>query len=177
MSTKNLIGYAGSAQIACSNASLATGSSRESAVVNNQTNDYLDYLVSLTFTIASGSPSTASPVVNVYANGSNDGTLWPIIQLSNGTTYTSGGGDSSVGALGTPTQLRLIGTFGLQSTTSSGERTFRTEAFSVGSAFGGDLPPEFSIVVENQTGVAFSSSTTSTANYLQQTGVYTTSGS
>jgi hypothetical protein len=153
-----------------------SGSARESAVVNNTSNNYSDTLVALTFTIASGTPSSNGGFVNLYANGSNDGTLWPIIQTSTGTTYQTGQGDASVGALGVPTSLRLIGTFGLTTSTSASERTFRTEPFSVANAFGGDLPPEFSIVVENQTGVAFSTSTVTTANYLQQTGVFTTSG-
>jgi hypothetical protein len=176
MSTKNLIGYATSGQVTCSNASLASGSSRESAVVNNTGNQYLDTLVSLTFTIASGTPSSNGGYVNIYANGSNDGTLWPIIQTSTGTTYQTGQGDASVGALGIPTALRLIGSFGLTTNSSASERTFRTEAYSVAAGFGGNLPPEFSIVIENQTGVAFSTSTVTTANYLQQTGVFTTSG-
>jgi hypothetical protein len=176
MSTKNLIGYATPAQVTCSNASLVSGSARESNVINNQSNEYQDTLVSLTFTIASGTPSSNGGFINLYANGSNDGTLWPIIQTSTGTTYTTGQGDASVGALGTPTSLRLIGAFGLTTSTSASERTFRTEPYSVASAFGGNLPPEFSIIVENQAGVAFSTSTVTTANYLEQTGIFTTSG-
>ena len=174
--TKNLLGLATAAQIACSIASLANGSARESAIVDNTSNLYLDYFIDLTFTMVSGFPSTGGPYVNVYANGSPDGTLWPIIQLSGGGTFTTGGGDASVGALGIPPNLRLIGSFGLQTTTSSGERTFRTEPLSVAQAFGGQIPPKFSIIIENQLGLAFSSSTATTADYLQEQGIYTTSG-
>jgi hypothetical protein len=96
---------------------------------------------------------------------------------SNGTTYTTGAGSGSVGALGTPANLFLIGSFGLQTTTSNGERSFRTEPFSVGAAFPDGLPDEFSLIIENQTGVAFSSSVTATgANYIQYMPIWTTSG-
>ncbi len=174
--TNNLQGYGTSGAIACTMTSLATGSTRESAVFLATTASYLDYLIQLTFTMLSGAPSTAGPSVNVYASGSEDGTLWPIISLSSGAPYATGGGDSSVGALGVPPNLRLIGSFGLQTTTTSAERTFRTQPFSVAQAFGGNIPPKFSILVENQTGLSFSTSTLTTATYLEQQGIYTTSG-
>lgn len=168
--------YETAGSITCTLPSLATGSARESAIVDNTTNKFLDDLIACTFTIASGSPSTVGPAVNVYANASMDGTLWPAIQLSGGTVASTGGGDASLGALGVPNNLRLIGSFGLQTTSSSGERTFRTEPMSVAQAFGGVLPPKYSIVIENQMGVAFSSSTASTANYLGHQPLSTTSG-
>jgi len=174
--TGNLLNYQTPGQVNCTLTSLASGSARESDVVDNTTNKYLDYLISLTFTIASGSPSTGGAYINVYANGSVDGVLWPQIELTGGTTKSTGAGDASVGALGAPPNLRLIGSFGVQSTTSSGERTFRTQPMSVAQAFGGNVPEKFSIVVENQVGVAFSASTASTAQYLQQGGISTTSG-
>lgn len=177
MSTRNYEAFNGAAAITCTLTTLAAGSARESAVVaNTAAPECFDYLVELTFTIASGSPSTSNPVVNVYANGSMDAVLWPIIQLSAGGTYQTGGGDSSVGALGNPPNVRLIGSFGLATTTSSGERTFRTQPLSVAQAFGGLAPAAFSLIVENQSGVAFSSSTTSTAQYLSTNPIYTTSG-
>lgn len=175
--TNNLIGYALPAQVACTIGSLAAGSARESAIVTNTANKYFDYLVALTFTIITGGPSsTTAQTVNIYANATNDGTLWPIIQKSDGTTFQSGGGDAAVGALSSPPNLRLIGSMGLQSTTSSTERTFRTEPCSVASAFNGVLPPAFSIIIENQLGIALSSSTVTTANYLQVEGIYSSSG-
>jgi hypothetical protein len=173
--TKNLIGYNTAAQIVCSNASLATGSARESATVDNTTNLFDDYLVQLTFTLASGSPSTAGAFVNVWVAAPANAS-WPLVQLTSGAPYTTGGGDSSVGALATPTNLRLLGTFVVSSITSAGERTLRTEPMSVAAAFSGNVPKTFSIVVDNEVGVAFSASTATTANYVEQTGIYTTSG-
>ncbi len=174
--TKNYEAYSGSATIACTQTSLASGSTRESAVRSNTTALNLDDQIAVTFTIASGSPSTAGPSVNIYANGSVDGTLWPILQLTSGATVGTGAGDASVGALGTPPNLKLIGSFGLQTTTSSAERTFRTQPFSVAAAFGGALPSAYSIMLENSTGVAFSTSTATTAQLVELNGIYTTSG-
>ncbi len=173
--SNNLIGYAGAAQLTCSLASLATGSTRESATTSNASAKDFDYLVACTFTLASGTPS-GSAAVNLYAVGSVDGTIWPIIQLSSGAVKATGAGDASIGAVGLVPNVSLIGSFGVQTTSSSGERTFRTEAYSVAAGFGGSLPPAFSLFVEIQTGVAFSASTATTANYLQINGVLSSSG-
>jgi hypothetical protein len=175
--TKNLIAYGAGTQITCSIASLATGTTRESNTVSNTASNFFDCLVSLTFTLASGSPSTASQgAINIYANASVDGTLWPIIMLSNGTVKATGAGDASIGALANPNSLQCIGSFYIQTTTSSAERTFRTPAYSLAQAFNGTLPQAFSIMIENQLGIALSTSTVTTANYLEYEGVYSTSG-
>lgn len=176
--TTNRPMYEGSATLACTLTSLASGSTRESATkANPSTTGDFDWTVALTFTIASGTPSTAAPAINIYAGGSVDGTnRWPIIQLSSGATKSTGGGDASIGALSSVPNLFLIGSFGLQTTTSSGERTFRTDSYSLAAAFRGTLPPAFSIFVENLSGVALSSSTTTTAQYLEINGIYSSSG-
>lgn len=174
--TKNLVNYEAPGTVACTLTSLASGSARESAIVDNSANKFLDDLVALTFTIASGAPSTTGPYVNIYAAGSEDGTLWPVIQLASGAPQATGGGDAALGALGVPTNLRLIGSFGLQTTTSTVERTFRTEPFSVAQAFGGVLPPKYSIIVENQVGVALTTATATTAQYVQHQPITTTAG-
>ncbi len=173
----NKVAYVGSSTLACTQTSLASGSTRETGTyVNSSTaNQNMDVQVALTFTMASGTPSTTAPAVNIYANGSIDATIWPIIQLSGGGTFQTGGGDASVGALGTSQNVRLIGSFGLQTTTSSGERTFRTQPFSVASAFGA-LPEAFSLMVENSTGVVLSASTATTAQLVEIMPIYTTSG-
>ena len=176
MSTSNKEAFSGSATLVCTQTSLATGSARESAVRTNTVNLNLDEFVAVTFTIASGSPSTTGASVNVYANGSVDGTLWPIIQTAAGATQATGAGDAALGGMSSQPNLKLLGSFGLLTTTSGGERTFRTEPFSVAQAFGGQLPPAYSIIVENQTGVAFSSSTATTTQLVEINGIYTTNG-
>ncbi len=173
--TSNKLAYAGSSTLACTQTSLASGSTRESAVYTNSSTANLNQEigVAITFTIASGSPTTNVPSVNIYANGSIDGTLWPIIQLSSGATFQTGGGDASVGALGGGP--KMIGSFALLTTTSSAERTFRTEPFPISAAFG-FVPPAISIMLENSTGVAFSTSTATTAQLVEIQPIYTTSG-
>ncbi len=175
--TSNKIAYAGSSTLACTQTSLASGSTRESGIYTNSStaNVYPEVGVAVTFTIASGTPSTTGPAVNIYANGSLDATLWPIIQLSSGATFSTGGGDAAVGALGSPPNVRLIGSFGLQTTTSSGERTFRTQPFPVSAGLG-VVPEALSIMVENSTGVAFSTSTATTTQLVEVVPLYTTSG-
>lgn len=176
MSTKNLEAYAGSATLTCTQTSLASTSCRESAVRSNSSALNFDDQIAVTFTIASGTPSTSGPAVNIYANGSIDGSIWPIIQLASGAVQSTGAGDASIGALGSPSNLRLIGSFGLQTTTSSGERTFRTQPFSVAQAFAGNLPQSYSILIENQVGISFSSSTATTTQLVEVNGIYNTAG-
>jgi hypothetical protein len=173
--TSNKIGYAGSATLACTQTSLASGSTRESAVYTNSSSANLNQEVgvAITFTIASGSPTTNIPTVNIYANGSIDASLWPIIQLSSGATFSTGGGDASVGALGGGP--RMIGSVTLLTTSSSGERTFRAGPFPVSPTFG-FVPSALSIMVENSSGVAFSTSTATTAQLVEIQPIYTTSG-
>ncbi len=130
--------------------------------------------MSLTFTIASGTPTSSGAYVNVYVAGTEDGTNWPITQKSDGTVYATGAGDGAAGAIGQPTNLRQIGTVAVMTTTSSAERTLRSQPIPVEAGFAGVLPRKWSIFVENQTGVAFSTSTATTAQYLSYTAEYTT---
>jgi hypothetical protein len=175
MATKNLENFETPGVVACTQTSLGIGSSRESAVIDNSALQFLDDVITLTFTIASGTPSTSGASVNIYVAASPDGTLFPRVQLLTGAPFQTGAGDASVGALGAPNNLRMIGSFGLQTTVSVGERTFTTEPMSVMQALG-YLPKKYSIIIENSTGVVFSSSTTTTAQNLNHSPLSTTSG-
>lgn len=172
--TKNLENFESSGAVTCTMTSLATGSSRESNVIDNSSNKFLDDSITVTFTIASGTPAS-NATLYVYVAASNDGTIFPKVQLAAGGTFQTGAGDGAVGALGTPNNLLLIGSFSIQSTSSNGERTFTTEPLSVMAALG-YLPKKYSIVVENALGVALSSSTTTTAQNLNHSPLTTTSG-
>lgn len=176
-SSKNLIAYASTSSLTCSLASLASGSTRESAVFTNTVSLNFDAQVQVTFTLASGSPSTTGPQVNIYANASLDASVWPIIGLASGATKSTGAGDASIGALNDASPgVQLIGIFSLVTTTTNGERTFRTQPFSIAAAYNNSLPEAFSLMIENITGVAFSTSTVTTANYVEVTPIYSTSG-
>jgi hypothetical protein len=129
--------------ITCTLASLASGSGRESAAIDNRTNLYRDALVFLQLKTAAGSIGT-DPFAYIYAAGTvDDGTTWP-------DTVT--GADAAI-TLNTITQLRLLGAVWL----GAASTTYKAGPFSVASVFGGVLPAEWSIVVVNKCGVALDS--------------------
>jgi hypothetical protein len=136
-------------------ASSATGA-RESTVVDNGTNLYLDALVTVIFELAAGSPAN-DKAVYVYAYGSEDGTNY---------TDNATGADAAI-TLRDPTNLRLIGVIACP---DAGGLSYKSHPMSVAAAFGGRLPRKWGIVVRNYTGVAGESSGCS-ASY---SGVYAT---
>ncbi len=142
--------------ITCSLASLTTTSSRESTVVDNTTNLFLDALVMLKVK-SGGSATSATGFVNIYAYATVDG----------GTTYTDTATGSDAGiTLTTPRNLRLIGTINVVANST----TYKGGPFSVASAFGGVLPQKWGIVVENQSGGTLDSTEGNHAKLYQ--GVY-----
>lgn len=133
--------------------SLANAGARESTVVDNTSNKFLDVLVAVDVKLASGSPASEKAVY-VYAYGSEDGTNY-----SDNAT----GSDAAV-TMRSPSNLLLIGTI---NTPDSGALTYKG-VFSLSQAFGGNVPRKWGIVVENKTNLAFDS-TGCSARY---TGVY-----
>lgn len=129
---------------------------RESTVVDNGTNLYLDALVTVIAKLAAGTPAN-DKAIYVYAYGSEDGTNYD---------DPATGADAAI-TLRDPTNLRLIGVI---NTPDSGALSYK-KTFSVAQAFGGILPRKWGIVVRNYTGVAFDS-TGCSASY---SGVYATS--
>jgi hypothetical protein len=154
-STKEAFGSSGQA-ITCTITSLATGGARQSAVVDNSSNLYLDALV--TATIKSGSASTTSTgTVAIYAYGTVDG----------GTTYTEGATGSDAGiTLTSPTNARLIGLINMVANST----TYTGGPFSVAAAFGGTLPQKWGVIVLNSSGGTFDATTAS----IEYQGVYLT---
>lgn len=132
--------YGTSTSITITLASLASGSSRESAAVDNTTNLFLDALVYLAIPLATGTPA-GDKAIYVYAAGSEDGTNY-------GDNAT--GSDAAI-TLRSPTNLRLIGVI---NTPDSGAVTYKSHPISVAAAFGGFLPRKWSIIVQNATGLA-----------------------
>ncbi len=161
-----------STAITCTLTSLATASARGSNSVDNSTNLYPDALVTVTVTIASGTPTSTGSFVNVYVFGSEDGTNFGTI---NSATAGTPGTDGAFGALTvTPNLIGPIAQIAAVTITSTGERTFRSQPIPIAQAFGGSLPRKWGILIENQTGLAFSTSTTTTAQYVSYSGVYGT---
>ena len=123
--------------------SLASAAARESTVVSNTTNLFLDALVSMKSKSATGTIG-GDKAIYVYAYGSADG----------GTTYPDNvtGSDAGI-TLVSPTQLRLIGVLNVPASNTA----YDGGPWSVASAFGGVLPEKWGIVVQNVTGLALSS--------------------
>ncbi len=161
-----------STQIACTTTSLGIGSTRGSASVDNSTNLYADALVTVTITMASGTPTATGSFVNVYVYGSEDSTNFGTI---NSATAGTPGADGAFGALtATPNLIGPVAQIAAVTATSAGERTFRSQPIPIAQAFGGSLPRKWGILIENQTGIVFSTSTTTTAQNVSYSGVYGT---
>lgn len=124
-------------------ASLANNSARQSTVVDNSSNLFLDALVQAKIkTGASGTTSTG--YVNIYVFATVD----------NGTTYTENAGatDAAI-TLTVPPNAVLIGRINCVANTT----TYYSGPLSVAAAFGGVLPEKWGVIVENKTGGALDS--------------------
>lgn len=120
-------------------ASLGSGSSRESTLIDNTTNLYLDALVQAK--VKTGSSATSGDkAVYIYAWGTAD-TSTP--------TYpdTVTGSDAAI-TLNSPTQLKLLGAIWCPSTST----TYISEPMSVAALFGGNLPAKWGLVFTNSVG-------------------------
>jgi len=134
------LAYPVAANITITLASLASGSARESTAIDNTSNLYLDAEVYLALKLQTGSPSS-DKAIYIYGAASADGTNY---------TDNATGSDAAI-TLRAPTNLRLLGVI---ATPDSGALTYK---FVIGSvvAVWGFLPPKWSIIVVNKTGIAF----------------------
>jgi hypothetical protein len=132
----------GNQAITCTVASLGSTSSRESTVVDNTTDLFMDVIVTAKLkSNAAGTSSTG--FVNVYAYATADG----------GTTYTSGATGSDAAYSGEKTNLAFLGAI-----TMNANGTTFTGTFNLARAFGyGGIPAKWGLVIENQSGAALDS--------------------
>ena len=146
--------YAAAAAITCTLTTLANAASRQSLVVDNTANLYLDALVSLTIKTAAGSLAT-TPYVDVFAYALADA-------AGAGPNYTDAAtGTDAAFTLATNYNLKQIGRVNVNAAATN---TY-SPPFSVAQAFGGNLPSKWGIVVNNQTGLALDASIHS-ASYI-----------
>lgn len=142
-------------------ASLADSSvaGRESTVVDNSSNKFLDALVSGKIKIANSGGIAAPSAVFVYAYGSVDG----------GTEYgdTVTGSDAAI-TLTNPPNLKLLGLI----YTPAINATYKGGPWSIASLFGGRLPEKWGIVVVNDSGTSLSA--TGSDHAFKYQGVYAT---
>lgn len=129
--------FAAATTITCTLTSLASGSAQRSAVVDNSANLYDDAIVSIQIT--GGAVTTG--LVKVYAYASAD----------DGTTYEAGGSSDAAYTLrGSEKYLGAVATF------SSGG--IATGVFSIAKAYGGTLPRNWGVIVDNRSAAALAAS-------------------
>lgn len=132
---------------------------RESTVVDNSSNKFLDALVTCKIK-TQNSGSIASPsAVFVYVYATVDG----------GSEYpdTVTGSDAAI-TLNNPTQLQLVGTVYAAAINT----TYKGGPWSIASLYGGRMPEKWGIVVVNDTGTALTS--TGSDHVVEYQGVYAT---
>lgn len=166
MATSN-IAYGTTTAIAVTSAdSLGDGSWCSSALVDNSSSLNIDAVVGGSLQI--GTP-TADGSIDIYVAGSWDGTEFTagvdagdaaITWGTTGSTHVNGEFD-----------LPLLASVSVAGTDDNNDVVFGP--FSIAQAFGGTMPKEFCIVIENNTGAALHA--TGTNNHLEYTGITYTS--
>jgi hypothetical protein len=129
--------YAAKATVAITLTSLANNGARESTVIDNTTNKYLDARLRIKITGQSGGTA--------YCN------VWGYSALGD-TTYTDGatGSDAAFTASNLKNAI-FLGVVNLNSTTPV------VASFEgLAAKFGGTLPDKFGIIIENKSGAALS---------------------
>lgn len=122
-------------------ASLADNAARESTVIDNGSDLFLDVIVQLTCQLQAGSPANEKAIY-IWAYGSEDGTDY---------TDNATGSDAAV-TLRAPHNFKLIGVINCP---DAGGLAYKSHPMSIAQAFGGVMPRKWGIVVENQTGITF----------------------
>lgn len=121
--------------------SLGSTSLRASTAVDNSTNLFADALVQVQIkTNAAGTSTTG--YVNVYAYGTS------------ASTYPGGISGTDAAYTGGTSAVTVIGRF----PATANATTYTSNPLSVANAFGGSLPTNWGIVVENQSGAALDAS-------------------
>ena len=149
------IKYAGAASITISLTSLSGDSWRQSLVVDNTTNKYMDALVGGSIQVGG---ITGAGSVKVYAYGAWDS-----------SNYTAGcdGTDSDYTANGEEGLLKLLETISVAADDDNQDFVFGP--VSVAEAFGGVLPSKWGIVVHNDTDTTLHA--TGTNNAIKYDGI------
>lgn len=131
--------YAAAAAVALTLNALANDAARQSTVVDNSVNLYLDALVSLSLRTAAGALD-ADPVVEVWAYA-----------VGQGGVYTDGAtGVDAAFVLPTNPNLRFLGVVQIH----TADTLTYSAPMSIAQAFGGVLPSAWGLIVVNRTGLA-----------------------
>lgn len=142
--------YIASSTVTCTLASLASDTNllagRESASVDNSTNEYADYL--LAGRITTGTSPTDARQIEVHVVGQLDDTTWPDVFDGTDSNETI----TSVGIKATICRPAAV-----IATNNTSDRTYPFGPVSVASLFGGVCPRRFVVFVVHNTGVNLNS--------------------
>lgn len=151
--------YSASTSITITLTSLSNNSWRQSAVVDNSSNKYVDVLVGGSIQV--GTSPTNNSTFEIYVYGERDD--------GGGTSqYTAGcsGSDASYTADGEEDELKLLEVITVDTTS---DQDYEWGPVSVAQAFGGILPRKWGIVIKNGTGVT--TNATGTNNEVRYQGI------
>lgn len=154
MTTTTVI-HAAAGTVTITLTSLADGSFRQSASVDNDTNAFFDAQVGGSIQV--GTTPTAGENIQILAYASYDG-----------TNFTAGasGSDAAYTADGEEGLLKLLEVIEVDATS---DQDYVWGPVSVAQAFGGILPVDWGIIVKNDSGAALNA--TGTNNEVQFTGI------
>ena len=148
------IKYMSSSTVTITLQSLGSTSSRQSSVIDNRTNKYLDYMVHVKLASTTGTIG-GDRAAYVYAVARDADNL---------ADYTENASTAdSVITLTSPPNAVRIGYVSVPAANT----VYRAGPFSVAAAFGGFMPPQFAIVIENRTGLALSATTANFGVHVQ----------
>jgi hypothetical protein len=138
------VNYGSSTSITLNLASLSNNTYRQSTVVDNSSNKYVDALVGGSF--QAGTSPTDKSTVEIYAYGERD----------DAGNYTAGcsGSDGTYTADGEEDELKLVEIVTVDATS---DQDYEWGPVAIARAFGGVLPRKWGIVIKNATGAAFNS--------------------
>lgn len=140
-------------------ASLADAAARESTAVSNESDKWLDVLVTAKIKTQNSGTISAPSSVFVYAYGTVDaGSEWPDAVTGTDAAIT----------LNNPTQLKLLGTIYVVAINT----VYKSGPWSLASLYGGKMPSRWGIVVYNDCGTALSA--TGGDHGVEYQGIYAT---
>lgn len=121
------------------------------AVSVGTTANVVDHLVELTINSPATFTASLSTVINLFAYGSIDGTIW---SGSGTTNELVTGADKTLLWSANGNQAVYVGTIILTTTTAGTSIVFKSQPLSIAAAFGGTLPNKYVIVAQNASGAA-----------------------
>ena len=136
-------------------ASSTTAVASSAAVTVGSSANITDHEVVVTASSPATFTGSAGTTVNVFAYASADGTNWA---NATGANENIDGTDKAIVWSANGNNARFLGTILMPMATAGTSTIYRSQPFSIASAFGGAMPSKYVIVLQNQTGAALPAS-------------------